>query len=126
MIKYFRSIDLEEKIIEISRKLDLTHVDLRRVIGIKSEGSKSKHILARCHVLPRIMQKALEIKTHYVIEIISENFDKLSEEEKVKTIIHEILHIPKSFKGGFRHHKPYVNKKIVDKMYDIYLRNSKN
>lgn len=124
MIKYFRSVDLEEKIIEISRKLDLTHVDLKRVIGIKSEGSKSKYTLARCHVLPRIMQKALGIKTHYIIEIISENFDKLSEEEKVKTIIHELLHIPKSFKGGFRHHTPHVNKRIVDKMYNIYLSNN--
>ena len=125
MIKYYTSIELEKKLIGITRTLDLAHIDLSRVIGIISQGSKSKYTLARCHVLPRIMQKALSIKAHYVIEIISENFYKLSEEEQTKTLIHELMHIPKSFKGGFRHHRPFVNKKTVDKMYSLYVQNKK-
>jgi predicted metallopeptidase len=122
MIHYERSLKLEGQIIAITRKLSLTHIDLSRVVGIRSRGSKSRHTLARCHVLSRIMQKALGTKAHYVIEIISENFDRLSEEEQIKTIIHELLHIPKSFKGGFRHHRPYVNKRTVDIMYTLYVK----
>ena len=122
MIHYERSLELEEQIIAITRKLGLTHIDLSRVVGIRSRGSRSRHTLARCHVLSRIMQKALGIRAHYIIEIISDNFDRLSEEEQIKTIIHELLHIPKSFKGGFRHHRPYVNKRTVDKMYTLFLK----
>ena len=126
MIKYYTSVDLEQKLIDITNTLNLSYIDLSRVIGITSSGSKSRYTLARCHVLPRIMQKALGMNAHYVIEIISENFYKLSEEEQTKTLIHELLHIPKSFKGGFRHHRPYVNKKTVNKMYDIYVQNKKS
>ena len=57
-----------------------------------------------------------------MIEIITEKFEKLPEEEKTKTLIHELLHIPKSFGGGFRHHKPYVNRKIVERAYQEYLK----
>lgn len=117
---YEKAIDLEEKIIEISRRLGMKHLDPSRIVCIRSRGSKSRRVLARCHVLPKIMQKALNTKAHYVIEVITENFEKLPKEEKTKILIHELLHIPKSFGGGFRHHKPHVNKKIVDKLYSEF------
>jgi predicted metallopeptidase len=52
-----------------------------------------------------------------VIEVISERYDKLSETEKEKTLIHELLHIPKGFTGGFRPHRGYVDKKTVDLLH---------
>jgi len=67
------------------------------------------------------MQIAMKSKAFYVIEIISENFDKLSHEDKIKTIIHEIMHIPKSFGGGFRSHRPFVTSKTVDKAFKAYI-----
>lgn len=116
MIKYEKAIDLEIQIIKISEKLDLNHIDLSRVVCVRSYGSKSRRTLARCHTLSRIMQKALNTKAHYVIEAITENFDKLSEEDKTKTLIHELMHIPKAFRGGFRHHD-HVTNKNVEEMY---------
>lgn len=65
------------------------------------------------------MQTALGVKAHYVIEVISEKFDKLSEEERTKTIIHELMHIPKSMGGGFRQHD-FVCRRNVDQMYRQY------
>lgn len=121
MIRYEKAIDLETQVIKITEKLDLNHIDLSRVVCVRSSGSKSRRILARCHTLSRIMQKALDVKAHYVIEVITENFEKLQEEEKVKVLIHELMHIPKSFRGGFRHHRPYVNKKTVERMYKRFL-----
>lgn len=115
MIKYHRAADIEARVKEIAAKLHIRH-DFSRVVCVRSTGSKSRRTLARCHALPRIMQAALGTKAHYVIEVISENFEKLGEEEKTKTLIHELLHIPKSFGGGFRHHS-YVSRKTVENMY---------
>ncbi|MEM7819219.1 MAG: putative metallopeptidase [Candidatus Aenigmatarchaeota archaeon] len=115
MIKYTLAPDIDLQIRNIARRLKINH-DFSRIVCVRSYGSKSKYVIARCHSLPRIMQFALNIKTHYVIEIISERFDKMSEEEKTKTLIHELMHIPKAFGGGFKYHN-VVNKKNIDKLY---------
>ncbi len=122
MIKYYPAPELDSKVREIAENLEMGH-DLSRIVCIRSRGSASKRTLARCHALPRVMQIALSVKAHYAIEVISENFDKLSEEEKIKTLIHELMHIPKAFGGGFKHHN-YVNKRNIDKMYKRFLANN--
>ena len=115
MIRYEHAPDIQEAVKELAIRLNIRH-DFSRIVCIRSRGSKSRRTLARCHALPRIMQKALNVKAHYVIEAIGENFDSLGDEEKVKTLIHEIMHIPKSFGGGFRHHD-YVCKRNVEALY---------
>ncbi len=114
-IKYDSAPDIENITKLIAERLDIDH-DFSRVKFVRSKGSKSKRTLARCHALPRIMQKALDVKAHYVIEVISENFDGLDKEEKIKTLIHELMHIPKSMGGGFRHHD-FVCKKNIETLY---------
>ncbi len=65
------------------------------------------------------MQKAIGVSAFYALEFLSERFDKLDEEEKTKTIIHELMHIPKTFGGGFKHHD-FVCEKNVDRFYKEY------
>ena len=120
-MKYSKAPEIDDRMKEIFDKLNMSH-DLSRIRCIRSSGSKSRRTLARCHTISRAVQAALDIKAHYIIEVVSENFDKLSEEEKIKTIIHELMHIPKAFGGGFRGHK-VVNRESVEKMYRKY-RNS--
>jgi predicted metallopeptidase len=122
MIKYERSLDIQERIMLIASKLGMKH-DLSRVICVRSRGSSASRTLARCHALPRIMQLALNTKAVYVIEVISEQFDKLSREEQDKVLVHELMHIPKKFGGGFRFHRPYVTRAEVEKMYRKYASN---
>ena len=124
MIKYEHDAHLSSRILHIVSSLGLHH-DLARVACIRSRGSTSRRTLARCHALPRIMQKALNVNAHYVIELVSENFDKLSDEEQTKTIIHELMHIPKGMKGGFRYHD-YVCSRNVDELYKKYKRTLNN
>jgi predicted metallopeptidase len=107
---------------DIIEKLNFCHINVERIVFMKSHGSKSRRTLARIHGLSKIMQKAMRIKAVYTIELISENFDKLDRDEKIKTIIHELMHIPKCFGGGFRNHRPYVTKKTVDKAFNEYKR----
>lgn len=120
MINYERAPDIDKRAREIIAKLGMEHVDLSRVWFMRSRGSQSRYTLARIHVLPRIMQKALGIPTQYVIEVITEKFDRLPYDDQTKTIIHELMHIPEAFGGGFRHHRPFVNKKTVEEMYRKY------
>jgi predicted metallopeptidase len=122
MIRYELAEDIGVEIKEIVRKLEMTHIDGARVVCVRSRGSASKRIIARCHGLPKIIQHALEIQPHYVIEIIAEQFDNLSKGERTKVLIHELMHIPHAFGGGFRSHHPYVTRKKVDKMYDRFLK----
>ena len=75
--------------------------------------------IARCHALGKVMQLGMGTSAFYTIEFLSESFDKLSNEDQDKTIIHELMHIPKSFGGGFRHHD-FVCEKNVDLLYERF------
>ncbi len=110
-IRYEPAPDIERQIHMIAEKLGFRHLQLSRLKTFRSKGSKSRAI-ARCHALPKIMQHAIDIDAYYVIEVIAEKFDRLDEEEQTKTLIHEMLHIPKSFGGGFRHHDFVCDKNI--------------
>jgi predicted metallopeptidase len=105
---------------DIIGKLGFDHICIDRIVFLRSRGSKSRMTLARIHGLPKIMQKALGIKAFYAIELITENFDRLNADEKTKTIIHELMHIPACFGGGFRQHGNYVTRKNVDAAFNEY------
>ena len=121
MIRYELAGDIGAETRDILHKLQLIHVDEPRVACVRSRGSKSKRVIARCHGLSRIMQLALNEKPHYVIEVVSERFDKLNKEEQTKVLIHELMHISHSFGGGFRAHKPHVTRRKVERMYKKYV-----
>ena len=95
------------------------HVQISRIKCFRSYGSSSRGTIARCHTLGKLMQRAMGVKAFYSIEFLSEKFDRLPDDEKVKTIIHELMHIPKTFGGGFRHHN-FVTERNVNKMYKEY------
>ncbi len=116
-IKYFKAPEIKQRVQEIVNSLNLFYIDCHFVYCFRSTGSRSKRIIARIHGLGKIWQIAIPILPQYIIEVISERYDKLSTEEKDKVLIHELLHIPKRFSGGFRVHKGYVDQKKVDKLY---------
>ena len=119
-MKYFPAYDIEIIAKEIIRKLEMSHIDLSRIAFFRSKGTSARGVIARCHGLSKIQQLGLRTAPFYVIELLSETFDKLDDAEKIKTIIHELMHIPHNFGGGFRHHN-FVNKKSVDSMYRQFL-----
>ncbi len=118
-IRYELAEDLQKIANDISI-LIFPHIKLDSVVCIRSFGSSSRGTIARCHALGKAMQLALGRKGFYVIEVIHKRFDKLSEEDRIKTLIHELMHIPKSFGGGFIHHN-IVNERNVEIEYDRYV-----
>lgn len=114
-MKYAYSEEWTKRARELVSRLGLKHIQAERVSCIVSQGSGARRVIARIHTLGKAMQEGMRSEPFYTIELISENFGKQSEEEKTKTLIHELLHIPHSFGGGFRHHKHYVNAEIVER-----------
>jgi predicted metallopeptidase len=98
-------------------------VPKNRVYCYRSYGSKASNVIARVHSLPKIWQQALSEPAYYAVEVLSEQYDNLPTEEKEKTLIHELLHIPNSFGGGFRHHKDWVTRRRVESLYLALKRN---
>jgi predicted metallopeptidase len=119
-MKYEFAPDLQKLAEEISRML-FPHIDLENVKCYRSYGTNSRRTIARCHALNKIMQKAIGIKAVYVLEFLAERFEKLDYEEKIKVVIHELMHIPKTFGGGFKHHD-FVTDRTVNKVYMEYKR----
>lgn len=120
IIQYERAADVEKTALEIMRALSLQYIDSGRLHFYRSRGSRAKRVQARIHGMGRIWFDALGMTPHYIIEVISEEYDRLDKEEKEKVIIHELMHIPTRFSGGFVPHKGRITNKAVEKMHRIY------
>ena len=119
-LQYLDAPDVKMLADEIIARLDLFHITPQSVYCYRSKGSKSRRIVARIHGFGRLWQKALGLPPAYAIEVLSERYDKLSQEDKEKTVLHELMHIPRGFKGGFRPHRGYVSRRQVENMYKEY------
>ena len=118
-MEFFLAPELSYKFSEIIKKLGFDYIKPENLVPFRSYGSKSRAI-ARIWSLPRIWQIALQKDAHYCIEVVSERFDRLSETDKEKVIIHELLHIPKNFSGSLLPHRQRskrIDKRTVDKLH---------
>jgi len=106
----------------VPRIPDFGHVDLKQIICYRSEGSSSR-ATARIWSLPRIWQEALRVSPHYVIEVIAKRFDHLTHDDQDRVLIHELMHIPKTFSGALVPHRCFqkrINHKTVEKIFKTY------
>lgn len=119
-IKYYEAPDVKQLVNTLVTKLMLTHINPAYVYCFRSRGTKSKRVIARIHSLERLWQKALKTRPRYLIEVIAERYDELSHANREKVLIHELLHIPKGFSGGFRPHKGYIDKNTINKLHRTF------
>lgn len=107
--------------------IDAPWIKLNQVHCVRSTGTNTR-AYARIWGLPNLWQMVLNIKANYIIEVISEKFDKLSQEKKDKVLIHELSHIPKNFSGALLPHNHkgessfHSKLKIWERMYDNYVK----
>ena len=117
--EFLSAPEIKKAIDEIIDNLDLGHLDKRQIFCVRSQGSKAR-AYARIWGLSRIFQITAGYKPTYVIEVLSKHFDKLNDKEKIKVLIHELLHIPKTFSGALKSHRgPHhrINDREVEKIY---------
>ncbi len=119
-MKYAFSETWTLKTRQLAVDLGFGHVLSDRIAVIVSQGSKTRRTLARIHALGKAMQTGLNTQPFYTIELVSEKFHKLSEEEQLKVLIHELMHVPKAFGGGLVPHKGHISQTQVDKLYHTY------
>ncbi|MFA4982783.1 MAG: putative metallopeptidase [Candidatus Micrarchaeia archaeon] len=114
--------DVEADVNGIVDALSYGHINGFRIICMRSKGATAR-AYARIWNLPHIWQKALDVGTFYIIEVLHEHYDPLPPEEKKRVLIHELLHIPKTFSGALRPHggKVGINEKTVRQLYNIYV-----
>lgn len=103
-MEWQKAPDISCQVKQIVKKLGLDYINCQRVICFRSFGSSSS-ARARIWSFPRIWQQALVQPPHYIIEVLSQHFDKLSTDDKRRVLIHELLHIPKNFSGSLVPHR---------------------
>ena len=122
-MRFEKAPDVQELVGDIVETLDLYYIKPERIFCLRSYGSTSNSI-ARIWAFERVWQQVLDLPAAYIIEVLSEEYDKLSQEDKEKTIIHELLHVPKTFSGATVPHKSFgkrtVTKKKIDHLYNEY------
>ena len=94
---------VQKNVVKLLNKLDFPNFDSDRIFCLRSENANTRAI-ARIYGLSRIWQQVLKQKPAYIIEVVSEKFDRLSEREKTKVLLHEIAHIPQNFSGSLVPH----------------------
>lgn len=115
--------NVQKEMEEIVKVLNMEHINPQRIFCYRTTGSKAK-AYARIWSFPKIFQKALNIDAAYVMEVISERFDKLDSDNRRKVIIHELLHVPKNFSGALLPHK-YGHTRI-EKEVDVLFKKYQN
>ena len=106
--------DVKKRVLHLSKKLDLEWLKASKIYCFRSNNSKSR-AYARIWGLTRIWQIALDTKPAYVIEVLSEKFDGLSQDKKDKILLHELAHIPKNFSGSLL---PHIRKRGKRNFHD--------
>ena len=118
-MKWESAPDIETEIGILISELKFIHLQKNRIFCFRGYGSSSRAI-ARIWSLPRIWQQALNTEPAYCLEVIAEKFDKLSRENKEKTLIHELVHIPQNFSGALVPHRKLKGKRFNENVNDFY------
>jgi len=116
--------DIDKIMREILKKNLFPYVDPKRVVCMRSTQATSR-ARARIWSFPHIWQLALKQPAHYIIEVLSQHFDHLSQDDKTRVIIHELMHIPKNFSGSLVPHRG-IHKRIDTRTVEQLFKQYKN
>lgn len=116
--------EIDKRIETLIKKLQISWLDKSNIYAFKSSNSKTK-AFARIWGLPRIWQMALKTKPAYIIEVISEKFDKLSQKKQDEILLHEIAHIPSTFSGSLVPHFKKGKRSFTKRVRNLVKKNNK-
>ncbi len=120
VMKYQKAPEIKKTIEVLIEKLNFEYIVPKRIHCIRSFDAKTR-AYARIWGMAPLFQEVVGIEPNYIIEVISQRFDKLNEREKIKTLIHELMHIPKTFSGALLPHRGRYHR-INDREVERILR----
>src|SRR3989337_121004 len=100
-LRWEQAPDIRRRLVRIARAVGFRHVDPRRLVAVRTYGSRA-NALARIWGLSPIFQQALRLPALYVVEVMIPAFDRLSRAEQDRVLIHELLHVPTTASGSLR------------------------
>ncbi|PIY68822.1 metallopeptidase [Candidatus Roizmanbacteria bacterium CG_4_10_14_0_8_um_filter_39_9] len=121
-MKYAPAPEIQKKIEVLVGRLNFTHIKLKNIHCIRSFDAKTR-AYARIWGMSKLFHEVAGLEPNYIIEVIAKRFDKLSEREQIKTLIHELMHIPKTFSGALLSHRgPHhaINDREVEKILKLF------
>jgi len=117
--------DIAKRSLGLITDLKMDWILFERLFFYRSKDSKAR-AYARTWGLPSLWQRALGVEPGYIIEVLSEHFDKLDKRNQDKVILHELTHIPHNFSGALvphtRRRKGSFHKKL-DELVERYFEN---
>lgn len=117
-MKYDRAPDVKKRIDALIQALDFTYIKPKQIYCIRSFDAKTR-AYARIWGMAKLFSEVAGITPTYIIEVNAKKFDKLSDRDQLKTLVHELMHIPKTFSGALlSHHGPYhrINDREVERI----------
>lgn len=108
--------DVKKRVIKLLRLCEITWVKSSKIYCFRSLNAKTRAI-ARIWGLSRVWQIALKVEAAYIIEVVSEKFDRAGDIEKDKVLLHELTHIPKNFSGALLPHIRRGKRSFHDKVH---------
>ena len=122
-MKYSPAPEIKKQIEYLVLNLELNHIKVKNIHCIRSFDAKTRAI-SRIWGMPKLFNEVVGIEPNYIIEVNAKRYDKQSEREKIKTLIHELMHIPKTFSGALLSHRG-PHHRINDREVEKLLRNIK-
>jgi len=119
--------DIKKMIEVILPQLPFSYIDPKRIVCMRSTKATSR-ARARIWSFPKIWQMALGKPAYYIIEVLSQHFDNMSPDDKIRVIIHELMHIPKNFSGALvPHHGIHkrIDSRTVERLFQSYKQSNK-
>ncbi len=113
--------DIESRTNKLIKELELEWLSYGRIFYYRSTGSTAR-AYARTWGLPRLWQTVLTVEPAYIVEVISEHFDKLSQRQQDEIILHELSHIPRNFSGALTPHTKRGHNNFKDKLRQMIVK----
>lgn len=123
-MQYKLAPEIKRTIRVLIKQLNFAHMKPNNIHCIRSSDAKTR-AYARIWGMSRLFKEVAGIEPHYIIEVNARQFDRLSEREKIKTLIHELMHIPKTFSGALLSHRGRYHE-INDREVEKILQNITN
>lgn len=123
-MKYEKAQDVKKQIDLLIDKLGFKYIKAQNIHCIRSLDAKTR-ATARIWGMSKLFTEVVGIEPHYIIEVNHKRFDKLPDREKIKTLIHELMHIPKTFSGALLSHRGRYHR-INDREIEKILFSSQN